>query len=469
MAMVTAVEQHFGYNKVPANLNNAIRKLCYDLSLLRQTYSAMAERNLLNDVLRDLAAIDRLLPANPANLKTACADAKKQITGLINGWNVGNARYDAVLCLGYRFKTAASTYRGKLDDWQDMKSKCDDLKQAIRSAHRLADPYNRESRILKLFMAPEFYFRGRNGAYDYDVIMGIKAQGRFFKSGGQKGIMDLMGEEVDKSIYKHWLFVMGTAIAGTLTTVCDDCGGEMKWEKIPGTNNTRQVCKANRNHIGTKDGAKIDNFAFVRKEKQDYIVSKELISQLDFIQDDRQNITDRVTIKDRNLNADRNVPVLKSDEGAADNQPSKFQDERMGGSIFTVDGVTFGLEICLDHAASLRSNNQGRLDHAANIQVQLIPSAAMNIRQFRTVDGGIVFNVDGAAPHVDVYGQTVSDAGPSRFEHRRNEGGDDTYAYSRVNGWSPTRNVAPNLRLGAAADGAVLMYGPYELPSTMPA
>ena len=75
-------------------------------------------------------------------------------------------------------------------------------------------------------------------------------------------------------------------------------------------------------------------------------------------------------------------------------------------SVFTIDGITFGLEVCLDHAATTSSTTGGRLDNASNIQVQLIPSAGMTIGKLQTVRDGIVFNVDGSTPHVEVVGKS---------------------------------------------------------------
>jgi hypothetical protein len=71
-----------------------------------------------------------------------------------------------------------------------------------------------------------------------------------------------------------------------------------------------------------------------------------------------------------------------------------------GGSVFTIDGVTFGLEVCLDHGES-------RLDkyyanHAKppdpEVQINLIPSWGMSIGGGRVrclKPDGLVFNVDG--------------------------------------------------------------------------
>ena len=59
---------------------------------------------------------------------------------------------------------------------------------------------------------------------------------------------------------------------------------------------------------------------------------------------------------------------------------SKFQDERMGGGVFTIDGITFGLEICLDHAKSPTGIGvPGRMTEYANsIQILLIPSCGIS-------------------------------------------------------------------------------------------
>ena len=73
-----------------------------------------------------------------------------------------------------------------------------------------------------------------------------------------------------------------------------------------------------------------------------------------------------------------------------------------GGTVFTMDGITFGLEVCLDHGA-----NRLKKYYASNaksgeprVQVQLIPSCGMSIdtNGICYVSGGLVFNVD--AKHV---------------------------------------------------------------------
>ena len=78
-----------------------------------------------------------------------------------------------------------------------------------------------------------------------------------------------------------------------------------------------------------------------------------------------------------------------------------------GGSIFTMDKITVGLEVCLDHLeqklVTYFNGSAGPPVVAAaaqpgepKIQVQLIPSCGMGIKTGSkcTVPDGIIFNVD---------------------------------------------------------------------------
>lgn len=456
--------------KLLVDLTPHRNKLQEDVNALSDTWSVMAQRNLFTDLLRSLDKIDAVAPKPMKDIKDACARARKELLKYSETLKLSNARYDSVLCLGYRVQTAGSAYSGKPDDWEDMKGKCDQLKNAIRAAHSLASGYANDERVLKVFMAPEFFFRGKNGAYEHAVISGEPGKG-LFKTGARKGLLDLMAEELDRSIYKHWLFILGTAIAATREskTVCAQCGGELVYKKgavDPVTHKSKPTCQRDPKHTGTKEeasseGARIDNIAFVRKEKEDYLISKELVSNVDYINDKvRVETKDWDPKKKQWTKSNEEMNVLTSSTGAAAAQPSKFTDERMGGSIFTIDGVTFGLEICLDHNASPIAGRTGRLDHAANIQVQLIPSAGMSIKKLRTVAGGLIFNVDGTTPHVEVFGQTES-----LLEYHKDDYGKASYGSGSTDKgatWTVGKPPAPKMANGTK--GAVLMYGPYELP-----
>src|SRR5690606_1914775 len=62
-----------------------------------------------------------------------------------------------------------------------------------------------------------------------------------------------------------------------------------------------------------------------------------------------------------------------------------------GGALFTVEGVEFGVDVCLDHACS-RLKKSG-----STVHVHLIPSCGMSIdnKKIAVKTKGFVFNVDG--------------------------------------------------------------------------
>jgi len=86
-----------------------------------------------------------------------------------------------------------------------------------------------------------------------------------------------------------------------------------------------------------------------------------------------------------------------------------------GGTVFTMDGITFGLEVCLDHVASRLKKYYEDMPPTSvkastagdpKVQIQLIPSCGASIGSTCTVKDGPVFNVDTA--HVNAQ---MNDAG----------------------------------------------------------
>ena len=157
-------------------------------------------------------------------------------------------------------------------------------------------------------------------------------------------------------------------------------------------------------------GARIDNVALIQKggeldDKNAYVIAKEYVSHVDFL----RTVTSSAHMKGEIATGYPDVAILKEwkddrrievmgesvralpPPGSRDlgGSPSKSTDERMGGSIFTIDGIRFGLEICLDHSNS-------RLALGSGVQVQLVPSGGVSLTQFACVANGIAFNVDGA-------------------------------------------------------------------------
>ena len=486
-ALATAVEAAAG-SKLTA-LAPDLAALRKDVALLAEAWSTMAIRNLLNDILRrvkklgaqhltpgttwvsgttsnqSMIGTQRKLHPKAAEVKKLAGILERCIAAEAPDYGRLNGRYDQVLCLGYKVKSVGGEYTGKTDDVTDMREKCEDLKAAIRAAHLLASGYADRS-ILKIFMAPEFFFRGRNGAYEHAVVHGV--EGRTYevvdpqtgvqrrqREEKQPGIMEIMSQEIDDEKYSDWLFVLGTAIAATKLTDTE---------------------------------AMVENVALIKKEKESHVVTKELVSHIDFVSNKRVGMGGHRAMKDEVIldvsgrsDVTRSRTRLRvqktpqpSNYKSADPKPSRFQDERMGGCIFTIDGITIGMEVCLDHGASSTSRTAGRLEHAGNIQIQLIPSGGMSIKQLRTVEGGVVFNVDGMTPHVQVIagstptgvmshnrmgdwmvnGVTWNDLKSIGFEV------DPIRALGTSRWYKPTtlNHIAP------AGRGSVVMFGPYSIP-----
>jgi hypothetical protein len=85
-------------------------------------------------------------------------------------------------------------YMGDPDHDVDITARCDAMIEAMEKAEAQS---NRTADILKIFMAPEFYFRGTEGAYPVEKI---------------ETIVPKLRVESDKIKYADWMFVFGTAI-----------------------------------------------------------------------------------------------------------------------------------------------------------------------------------------------------------------------------------------------------------------
>jgi hypothetical protein len=96
-------------------------------------------------------------------------------------------------------------YLGDSDDDTDIATRCDIMKEAIRIAYSQSE-IDADTDVLKVFMAPEFYFRGAKGSYPVEKI---------------SGIVDSLREMTDRFEVADWLFVFGTAIG----QVAHDTGG----------------------------------------------------------------------------------------------------------------------------------------------------------------------------------------------------------------------------------------------------
>lgn len=404
----------------PPKLTLLLHDISEEVKLHTQGLSPMTKRNVAGDILKKVDAFKTdwkkafgLAPM-PEQLVQLGESARKEAHG-----SAGARKYEYVSCIGHHVVTGKFSsirfaavwngrqhtrqslvdYVGLTSDRADYEARILSMKQAVTSAesqYRTAHGSNpNDAKTLKVFMAPEFYFRGLKGAYQIESIPHIAEALRKFTNDGR---------------FSDWLFVFGTVVAATFDDrmYCATCGdvGAKSFRRV----GDAFVCPKPGCPDGSVEegrlGARIDNVAVIQKGGESgydnaHTVSKEYVSHIDF-----RRPTGGLTWKNTNVgrlpelpswNDDRKITVRDTEvtalpvPGSRDlhgDEPSKYDDERMGGAIFTIDGIRFGLEICLDHLNS-------RLPSGTGVQIQLVPSAGSTLKQFACVSNGIAFNVDG--------------------------------------------------------------------------
>jgi hypothetical protein len=238
---------------------------------------------------------------------------------------------------------------------------------------------------LKVFMAPEFLYRGKGGAYIHDLIngwngpvpaefAGIKSDPYDIRYNNYPGLFGhLQRFATVPRYYEHWLFVFGTAISASFPARFKTNEGLVLDSTQPGEiYNTALVQR------GWWGGIPSDAAYASRKH---YIASTEPIT--DFIKS--QYNAKGFTMGD----------VIPADR--LDLEPN--ESNREGSATFTINGINekdgqpimFGLEVCLDHARSTPKNPQpktitetlpwGRIRTADKwVKIQLVPSGGMYLK-----------------------------------------------------------------------------------------
>lgn len=308
------------------------------------------------------------------------------------------SNYTAVQFISWEIYTGPTTtqppyYPGIRSFWTtdhrtDVLSQCVDIDarllfvaDAVRKAAALADT---NPTTLKVFLAPEFLFRGAGGAYLHDLINGWSGPAPIEFSlpapynsswGGLFGGLQTIAKQAN---YEDWLFVFGTAVSATFPTQQASNGKYLLDPAQPGT--VYNTALIQRGGAGHKD----DNYASL----------KQYISGIDFLGWDPR----RTTVVHAIGSIAPAVPAAEI--------PADVMGVPQGGATFAISNVNdatgaplaFGIEICLDHARSggNYSNHFGRLRTAnQNVKIQLVPSCGM-----RLIDASIrLLPAAGPTPH----------------------------------------------------------------------
>ena len=346
----------------------------------------MAKRNLLTDMNYHIRKWETM-KGTAVSLQPSVVALKDAIKQKLKELSPTAFKYRQVASLGFNVACNDPAndeyFRFSNNDVVDMEKKCAELMSAIQHAQNMVagSPADND-KTLKIFMAPEFYFRGVNGAYSFDVAS------RIIPKMGDLG--------TNKSTYQHWLFVFGTAVAASEeeVTYCPTCKfspNGVTFNLDSTTGRTQAVCATNPAHklVTGTFGAEVHNVALIKKGADSHIVAKEYVSHIDY---ENNKVT---VVQDTSSKRTMRTLDVVAPQGSVESRiASKFRDERMGGGVFTIDGITFGMEICLDHARPTATGGR-MVEYANSIQILLIPSFGMEILFHSCTVGGIIFNVDG--------------------------------------------------------------------------
>jgi hypothetical protein len=266
--------------------------------------------------------------------------------------------YAAVQFVGYEIFTGPGQnpqrYIGLDNDRDDMAARVALMREALAAA-QASGTVERERAVLKVFVAPEFYFRGARGIYPVDLVIGAR--------GGREALVPTLTDLVSDDIWSDWLVVFGSIL----------------------------VAKT-----GPDGRSRLYNLALV--QKGGFRGEDERASKGVFVMRPFDSGIDLLSIGPQGLTATEisYLPSVGAGTYAAEENRPDRPDPYYDGTIFTLDGITFGLEGCLDHAGRRLLRAWPRKDDPF-VQIQLVSSGGTSIRpaSVATLAGGFVFNVDG--------------------------------------------------------------------------
>lgn len=235
-------------------------------------------------------------------------------------------------------------YIGYEDPVVDVQERLKIMKAAVESAYAVADP---DPHIMKIFIAPEFFFRGIDGAYEFHVE---------HESGDECGpictVLQGLEDIVANPNYEDWFFLFGSVIA---------------YEKI------------NQDNMNVNQPYLFYNFAPIYKGYNPditnsygkrFILPKRYTSNLDFLTPQRyvsENITYEVLSTAYNTT---NPNVILTDSNNTLYNPQDYNQLKYNTAIWNeysnelinnlgytfidydwiiIDDITMSIEICFDH------------------------------------------------------------------------------------------------------------------------
>lgn len=311
------------------------------------------------------------------------------------GFTFGFRKYDYAQYFGFNlFTSPGTTADGCFGDYANV-SNCylgsptvkDDLHHraqimltAIRNAYA-SETVDRRDTVLKIFLAPEFYWRGPFGAYRIDPNMEETNQ----------GVAHEIMEELSKPKYENWVFVLGTLV------MAEKADPRIRMEDFGGNKSVHELT--------TYDKVVYYNFApiHIGGSTKSYAEFKSYISGIDFLQRDVETNQEKTFLPPPGTTARFCAEHPKSHGCIYGHPGSKVmkslglgQHRPLERGVFDVGGVAIGIEVCLDHRMGKLAES---LDPSQSVDIHLIVSEGMNIAMgpVCTRTGGPVFLADGSA------------------------------------------------------------------------
>ena len=315
-------------------------------------------------------------------------------------------------------------YLGLRDAARGIERRLSIMADAVEKAYNISD---KDDSVLKIFIAPEFYFRGLNGAFEFYTEEAEEKEGKC--SDICQILVGLEGIVADKR-FENWLFLFGTVIAS---------------EALP-----------------TEDPFDYQFYNFAPLYKgfdpatsrgigKNFIVPKRYVSDIDFLSPIRHLSNKSIVMElldDYQQNQDEVLrnPAPETEKYGYD-MWAEYKSEltSIGYNMieygwFFMDGISFSVEICLDHLmhralrtylADVATGSTTLIPSSANdavewigipkrqAQLSLVSSAGMDVIVSSLVlaDGGHIFLQDGMVGNISPYSTFGQDeCSPNEYE-----------------------------------------------------
>jgi hypothetical protein len=246
---------------------------------------------------------------------------------------------------------AVECYIGSIDTMKDVVGRAAIMEAAVNRAYELSD---KSEDTLKVFNAPEFYWRGRDGAYPMSS---------FFDSNDEFNAINQIGRYLEPIVqqakFKDWLFVFGTVIAASPVN-------STYYDYL----NFAPIYKGFDPSTTDSTGMR-------------FLVPKRYISSIDFLASART--------------APGNVPKPVQDNYGTEvwNDISTWlQDEKdytlVYDNFLVINNITLSVEICLDHLAEEAKNS---VEFKLLPSVKTVPAGGDGSLQYTTLNSLAQFSL----------------------------------------------------------------------------